>query len=111
MRVQSMIVSVLVMVAMSAMTIAQVDDSTKAAPVEDSTKAAPVKDSTKAAPAEEVSASAVTAEVQLCTALEDRVPTGVGDSFGSDIGQLCLWSRISGAVDTTFVRHIWYYQG
>ena len=102
MRVQSMIAFVLVMVVMSAMTFAQADDSTKATPVEDATKAVP---------AEEVSVSAVTAEVQLCTAVEDRVPTGVGDSFGSDIGQLCLWSRISGAVDTTFVKHIWSYQG
>ena len=102
MRVQSVIVFVMVMAAMGAMAFAQVEDSAKAAQVEDSTKAAP---------AEEVSASALTAEVQLCTAVEERVPTGAGDSFGSDIGQLCLWSKISGAVDTTFIRHVWYFQG
>jgi len=50
-------------------------------------------------------------EQVICTAIEDRAPTGADSSFASDVGQLYCFTKISGAEDTTSVSHIWYFNG
>ena len=48
------------------------------------------------------------AEQTICTAIEERVPTGADSSFASDVGQLYCFTKITGAEDTTSVSHVWY---
>ena len=56
-------------------------------------------------------ASNLTVEAVLCTSVVDRQPVGEADTFGDDVGKVCLWTRIKGATDTTFVKHNWYFEG
>jgi len=58
-----------------------------------------------------VGESALTADVQLCTGIEDRMPVGVAESFGADVEHMYLWCKVIGAADTTFVKHVWSYEG
>ncbi len=53
----------------------------------------------------------LTAEIEVCTDVQDRVPVGTADMFGSDVGELCLWSKITGAEEDTIIRHVWTYNG
>ena len=53
----------------------------------------------------------VTAEAQICTAIEERMPVGTAATFTADVERLYLWCRITGAVDTTVVSHLWLYEG
>lgn len=53
----------------------------------------------------------ITVEAVLCTSVEERMPVGTNDHFPSDVGQVCLWSKVLGCMDTTTIKHIWYYQG
>ena len=39
------------------------------------------------------------------------MPVGGADSFSPDVEMLYLWSRISGAQDSTSVHHVWSYEG
>lgn len=54
---------------------------------------------------------AVTVETELCTGVEERMPVGMTDQFPADVGQVCLWSKVSGYTDETFIKHVWYYRG
>lgn len=47
-------------------------------------------------------------EQTICTAIEERVPTGADSSFANDVGQLFCFTKITGAGDTTSVSHVWY---
>ena len=60
-------------------------------------------------PAAEVSPLSVDAKV--CSAIEDRQPAGVADRFDAGVEQLYLWSKITGAIDSTAITHIWLYEG
>ncbi len=53
----------------------------------------------------------MTVEAQVCTAIEERIPSGTATAFGADVDKLFLWCRITGAVDTTVVSHLWLYEG
>lgn len=53
----------------------------------------------------------LTAEAQLCTGIDSRMPTGMADKFPPEVGKVFLWCRILGATDTTMVKHIWFYNG
>jgi hypothetical protein len=48
-------------------------------------------------------------EIQICTAVEDRQPSGVGTVFPDDLDKLYCFTKISGAEDPTFVYHVWYF--
>ncbi|MCW8810269.1 MAG: DUF2914 domain-containing protein, partial [Ignavibacteriaceae bacterium] len=48
-------------------------------------------------------------EIQICTAVEDRQPTGVGTVFSDDLGKIYCFTKIGGAEDTTYVNHVWYF--
>lgn len=54
-------------------------------------------------------AATLSAEAQLCTGIDARMPTGMADKFPPEVGKVFLWCRILGATDTTMVKHIWYY--
>jgi len=53
----------------------------------------------------------ITVETELCTGIEERMPVGMADQFPSDIGQVCLWSKVFGYTDETIIKHVWYYRG
>lgn len=53
----------------------------------------------------------LSAEVEVCTAVVDRAPTGTATNFGADVGTLYCWSKITGAAVETTVKHIWMYEG
>jgi hypothetical protein len=48
-------------------------------------------------------------EIHMCTAVEDRQPSGVGTVFPDDLDKLYCFTKISGAEDPTFVYHVWYF--
>jgi hypothetical protein len=47
-------------------------------------------------------------QVVFCAAIKDRFPAGVADTFPADIYGVYCYSRVTGASDTTAVRHLWY---
>lgn len=65
----------------------------------------------EASPAETAKMSSITVEAVLCADVVDRQPVGEAETFGDDVGKVCLWTRIKGATDTTFVKHNWYFEG
>ncbi len=48
-------------------------------------------------------------EIHICTAVEDRQPSGVGTVFPDDLDKLYCFTKIGGAEDTTYVTHVWYF--
>lgn len=56
-------------------------------------------------------AGTITVETELCTGIEERMPVGAADQFPADVGQVCLWSKVIGCIDETFIKHVWYYRG
>lgn len=55
--------------------------------------------------------SSLTVEAQLCTGIEERMPVGVAENFSADVGKVYFWCKVMGAADTTFIKHVWSYQG
>ena len=99
--------AVLVMLlALAGMALAETADSTKPAEVTTTTSTTAIQTT-----ATEATPSKLTAEIQVCTSVEDRVAVGAGDVFGTDVEQVCLWSKILGATDETTVKHVWFYDG
>jgi hypothetical protein len=54
---------------------------------------------------------ALTAEAEICTGIAERMPTGMAESFPSDVGKVYLWCKIEGATDSTMIEHVWYRNG
>ena len=48
-------------------------------------------------------------EIQICTAVEDRQPSGVGTVFPDSLDKIYCFTKISGAEDITNVYHVWYF--
>jgi hypothetical protein len=48
-------------------------------------------------------------EIHICAAVEDRQPSGVGTVFSDDLDKIYCFTKISGAEDTTYVNHVWYF--
>jgi hypothetical protein len=48
-------------------------------------------------------------EIHICTAVEDRQPSGVGTVFPDDLDKIYCFTKIGGAEDTTYVYHVWYF--
>jgi hypothetical protein len=48
-------------------------------------------------------------EIQICTAVEDRQPLGVGTVFPDDLDKIYCFTKIGGAERTTYVHHVWYF--
>ncbi|HKK27441.1 MAG TPA: hypothetical protein VKB18_05135, partial [Gemmatimonadota bacterium] len=54
-------------------------------------------------------ASAVqVAAAALTTGIRDHMPVDSLSSVPSDVGRVFLWTRITGAQDSTVVAHVWY---
>ncbi len=49
-------------------------------------------------------------EAEICTGIEERMPTDPADTLPSAVGQVYCWSKVKGAQDTTAVEHRWFYQ-
>ncbi len=50
-------------------------------------------------------------EAVLCNQIEERMPVGEGDQFGSDVERVYLWTRVTGAETELTLRHVWLYEG
>ncbi|HUV78564.1 MAG TPA: DUF2914 domain-containing protein [Desulfobacterales bacterium] len=48
-------------------------------------------------------------EIHICTAVEDRQPSGVGTVFPDDLDKLYCFTKIAGAEEPTNVYHVWYF--
>ncbi|RKX27496.1 MAG: hypothetical protein DRP46_09860 [Candidatus Zixiibacteriota bacterium] len=60
---------------------------------------------------EAVEKPALMFEAELCTGIEERMPTGMADTFAPDVENVYLWCKVIGCKDTTVVHHVWYYKG
>ena len=47
-------------------------------------------------------------ETVIASGVEERQPVGEGDSFDTEVGRVYLWTSVTGANDSTSIRHIWY---
>jgi len=47
-------------------------------------------------------------DIQICSAIEDRQPSGVGTVFSDDLDKIYCFTKIVGASDTALVNHVWY---
>ena len=47
-------------------------------------------------------------EVQLASAIVDRMPAEAGSEFPADVGEVFCWTRVSGAEGTT-IEHVWIF--
>ncbi|HDQ45357.1 MAG TPA: DUF2914 domain-containing protein [bacterium] len=50
-------------------------------------------------------------EIVLCTSVEDRQPVGSGTEFPVSVERVYCFTRLSGAPDTTSIRHVWKFDG
>ena len=48
-------------------------------------------------------------DIVFCTGIEDREPVGTGKEFSGTVGRIYCFSKITGAVGSTSVIHVWYY--
>ena len=76
--------------------------------MKDTTPAVEQEQSAKEQPALEPPAL-VLEEIQICTAVEDRQPSGVGTVFPADLDKLYCFTKIGGADRATYVYHVWYF--
>jgi hypothetical protein len=59
-----------------------------------------------AAPAQEA-ATAVSVEAVLARSVVDRLPQDTGTAFSADVGELVLWTRVTGATAESAIHHVW----
>ena len=84
----------------------QMEDTTSAVAQEQPAKEQ-MEDTTSAMAQEQP--ALVLEEIHICTAVEDRQPSGVGTVFPDDLDKLYCFTKIGGAKDTTYVYHVWYF--
>lgn len=63
----------------------------------------------KAPAASQAQPALVLEEIQICTAVENRQPSGVGTVFPDDLDKIYCFTKIGGAEDMTYVYHVWYF--
>lgn len=63
----------------------------------------------KAPAAAQAQPALVLEEIQICTAVENRQPSGVGTVFPDDLDKIYCFTKIGGAEDMTYVYHVWYF--
>ncbi len=56
-------------------------------------------------------APSLTAEAQLCTGVQDRMPTGMSESFVPEVGQVYIWCKITGSSGESSIKVVWSHQG
>jgi hypothetical protein len=57
------------------------------------------------------SAPALSAEIQVCTAITERMPQGTDSTFTASTAQLYCWSKITGGTGDGTVTHVWLRDG
>ena len=85
----------------------QMKDTTSAVTQEESAKEQKMEETTPAVAQEPP--ALVLEEIQICTAVEDRQPSGVGTVFPDDLDKLYCFTKIGGADRATYVYHVWYF--
>jgi hypothetical protein len=55
--------------------------------------------------------SVITVEAKLATGIQDREPVGVAVTFPANVDTVYLWTKVTGAKDTTFIKDVWTYNG
>ena len=81
---------------------------TAPAVAQDTTPPAPEPPPAAAAAPSAPAASAVTVEAVVARSVMDRAPVDTGTAFPADVGQLVLWTKVSGA-SGSMVRHVWFH--
>jgi hypothetical protein len=69
------------------------------------------QDTTHAAPPPPppaAAASTVTVEAVVARTVTDRTPQDTGSAFPADVGQLVLWTKVSGASGSS-IHHVWFH--
>jgi hypothetical protein len=51
--------------------------------------------------------AAVTADAVLARSVVDRMPQDTGTAFPADVGELTLWTRVTGAAPESVIHHVW----
>jgi hypothetical protein len=51
-----------------------------------------------------------TVEAEVATSIVDRMPQGSASQFPADVGELYVWTRVTGAGGTT-MQHVWMHDG
>jgi hypothetical protein len=95
-----LLLSVLVI---SAVCFAQ-EEAAAEEPVADETEAVAEKSTEDVAETSELSLE----DVQICSGVSDRQPTGAGTVFSDDLERIYCFTKVIGAEDTTSVNHVWY---
>jgi hypothetical protein len=54
-------------------------------------------------------ASGLEIESQLCRSVLEREPVEPAESFSADVGQVFLWTKVTGATDSAIIKHVWFY--
>jgi len=49
-------------------------------------------------------------EMIVCTAIEDRQPTGTDTTFSSTVEKVYCFTKVNGSADETTITHVWYYE-
>jgi len=75
---------------------------------QDTTKTPPAPPAQQAPMAAAPAPSSMSVEVVLARNVLDRVPQDTGSSFTADVGQLTLWTRVSGG-DGQQLHHVWFF--
>jgi hypothetical protein len=52
----------------------------------------------------------VSVDAEVATAVVDRMPEGGGMQFSDDVGELFVWTRVTGAENST-LTHVWMHDG
>jgi Protein of unknown function (DUF2914) len=50
----------------------------------------------------------ITVEAAVARSVVDRMPVDTASTFPVDVGEVALWTRVSGAAGTT-IQHVWIY--
>jgi len=56
-------------------------------------------------------AAAVNIETQVCSGINERMPVDSVSEFPSDVEQVFVWCKVTGAEDSTSIHLVWKWQG
>jgi hypothetical protein len=56
----------------------------------------------------ETESTLTVSESAVATAVENLAPQGMAENFDADVGKLYAFTRITGANDETYVKHLWF---
>ncbi|UCD94943.1 MAG: hypothetical protein JSU69_02520, partial [Candidatus Zixiibacteriota bacterium] len=106
MKTKILTVAAVIILAVAFSGWAQVEDTAKVvekkAPAEQPEPAAEPEEKPEAEAVKEPAVMpAMTVETELCSGIEERMPTGMADTFTPDVEKVYLWCKVIGCKDTT----------